>query len=80
MTQALNREQILNAEFDGQLAEQYVVEAMQHRHQAAVLSKRLELALDANDALHAEIEELKAAAESGKPEAAKAKAKAAAAS
>lgn len=58
---ALNREEILNLDLSGDLVEEYLVESMKHKHQAAVATKRLAAALDANDELHAELAALRAA-------------------
>lgn len=56
---ALNREQILNLNVNESLTESYLVELMQTKHSLAVLDKRLEAALTANDELHAEVNSLR---------------------
>lgn len=58
---ALNRDEILSLDLNGDLVEDYLVESMQNKHQATVATKRLAAALDANDELHAELAALRAA-------------------
>lgn len=56
---ALNREQILNLNVNDGLVEEYLVEVLQNKHQAATYKKQLEAALTANDELHAEVNSLR---------------------
>lgn len=56
---ALNRKEILSLNVNDSLVEEYLIELMNVKHQAATHKKQLEAALTANDELHAEVNDLR---------------------